>query len=92
MLGGDGETSFQTPLATKHAFNGWADKFLLATPANGLVDAYLTATGKVAGIKLLATYHMFSSDEGGDDYGSELDLLAVKKFGKNYSKSYFCSS
>ncbi len=28
---------------------------------------------------------MFSSDEGGDDYGSELDLLAVKKFGKNYS-------
>ncbi len=84
VLGGDGETSFQTPLATKHKFNGWADKFLTTRP-EGLVDAYLTATGKVAGVKLLATYHMFSSDEGGDDYGSELDLLAVKKFGKNYS-------
>jgi len=84
VLGGDGTTSFQTPLATKHKFNGWADKFLV-TPVDGLVDTYLTAVGKVAGVKLLATYHMFSSDNGGDDYGSELDLLAVKKFGKNYS-------
>jgi len=84
VLGGDGTTSFQTPLATKHKFNGWADKFL-STPKDGLVDAYVTASGNVAGVKLLATYHMFSSDEGGDDYGSELDLLAVKKFGKIYS-------
>jgi len=84
VLGNDGGSSFQTPLATKHKFNGWADKFL-TTPTDGLVDTYLTAVGKVKGVKLLATYHMFSSDKGGDDYGSELDLLAVKKFGKNYS-------
>ena len=84
VLGGDGTTSFSTPLATKHKFNGWADMFL-GTPGDGLVDTYITAAGKVSGIKLLATYHMFSSDNGGDDYGSEIDLLAAKKFGKHYS-------
>jgi len=84
VLGGDGTTSFSTPLATKHKFNGWADMFL-ATPKDGLVDTYLTAVGKVSGIKLLATYHMFSSDNGGENYGSEIDLLAAKKFAKHYS-------
>ncbi|MHB8912667.1 MAG: alginate export family protein, partial [Lysobacter sp.] len=34
-LGGDGSHALQTPLATLHAFNGWADKFLV-TPAGGL--------------------------------------------------------
>jgi len=84
VLGTDDGASFGTPLATKHKFNGWADKFL-ATPATGLVDTTLTAVGKVKGVKLLAAYHMFSADTGGSDYGSELDLLAVKKFGKHYS-------
>ena len=55
------------------------------TPDDGLVDTYLSVGGKVAGVKLGATYHMFSSDKGGDDYGSEIDLLAAKKFGKHYS-------
>ena len=36
---GVGNVGFRTPLATGHAFNGWADVFL-ATPANGLRDAY----------------------------------------------------
>ena len=34
-LGGDGTSAFQTPLATLHAFNGWADRFL-SNPASGL--------------------------------------------------------
>lgn len=84
VLGGDGTTSFQTPLATKHKFNGWADKFL-TTPADGLTDTYLTVSKKVMGIKLSGTYHMFSSDNDSKSYGSELDLLAVKKFGKHYT-------
>lgn len=84
VLGSDGTTSFSTPLATKHAFNGWADKFL-ATPKDGLVDIYLTAITKVKGVKLLATYHKYASDNGDADYGSELNLLAVKKIGKRYS-------
>lgn len=84
-LGSDGGTvSFQTPLATKHAFNGWADKFL-ATPGTGLTDTYLKVVSKVAGIKLVGMYHDFSSDFGSTDYGTELDLLAVKKIDKIFT-------
>lgn len=85
VLGSDnGAYGFQTPLATKHAFNGWADQFL-ATPATGLKDLMLLVTGKAAGVKLLAAYHDFSADEGSADYGSEVDLLAAKKFDKRYT-------
>ncbi len=84
VLGGDGVYGFSTPLATKHAFNGWSDQFL-ATPADGLVDAYVTVSGKVAGTKLMAVYHDFSSDNGNIDYGTELDLLLAKKISKTYS-------
>jgi len=80
VLGGDGTYGFQTPLATKHAFNGWADKFL-TTPAAGLVDLMVTLSGKVAGAKLVAAYHDFSADSGSTDYGTELDLLAARKVG-----------
>jgi len=82
-LGGDGNSSFQTPLATLHLYNGWADKFL-STPVKGLVDTYATIGTKVSGIKLAATYHDFKSDKDSDKYGSEVNLLAAKKFGKNY--------
>lgn len=84
LLGDDDAFSFQTPLATKHAFNGWADKFLV-TPADGLEDVYFSVGGAVAGVKLMAVYHDFSADAGGADYGSEWDLLAAKKFGKHYA-------
>ncbi|ALP53796.1 hypothetical protein Tel_12005 [Candidatus Tenderia electrophaga] len=82
-LGGDGTYAFSTPLATLHAFNGWADKFL-ATPVNGLVDTYVSVSGKLSGVKLMGVYHDFSADTGGGDYGTELDLLAAKTFG-NYT-------
>lgn len=82
-LGSDGgDYGFQTALATKHAFNGWADKFL-GTPKEGLVDTYLKAVAKVQGVKLLGMYHTYETDDGGDDLGSELNLLAVKKINKN---------
>ncbi len=84
VLGADNYSGFETPLATKHAFNGWADKFL-GTPTDGLEDLYVSVGGKLAGVKLLAVYHDFSSDRGSTDYGTEWDLLAVKKFGKHYS-------
>lgn len=80
----DGAYGFQTSLATKHAFNGWADKFL-ATPATGLVDTYVKAVGKVEGVKLLGMYHTYEADDGGADLGSELNLLAVKKLNKNFT-------
>src|SRR3546814_3361296 len=42
---GNGVVAFQTPLATLHAFNGWADRFL-STPGNGLEDIYVGVGGK----------------------------------------------
>lgn len=81
-LGSDnGTAAFQTPLATKHAFNGWADKFL-STPASGLEDTYIKAVTSLGGVKLIAVYHDFSADYGSADYGTELDLVAVKKLNK----------
>ena len=80
-LGGDGVYGFSTPLATLHAFNGWADTFL-STPADGLIDSYVNVSGIYAGVKLMAVYHDFKADSGGADYGTETDLLAAKKIGK----------
>ena len=79
-LGGDGVFGFSTPLATLHAFNGWADMFL-STPANGLIDTYVNVSGVYSGVKLMAVYHDFKADSGGADYGTETDLLAAKKIG-----------
>lgn len=83
-LGGDGTYGFQTPLATKHAFNGWADSFL-GTGTNGLQDTYAKVSTKLAGIKLLAVYHDYSTDKNNDNLGDEINLLASKKFDKNFS-------
>src|SRR5690554_302145 len=84
-LGSDsGNYGFQTPLATKHAFNGWADKFG-DTPNDGLNDTYIKLATKVADVKLLAVYHDYSADEGSADKGSEIDLQASMDFAKYYS-------
>lgn len=83
VLGSDGGTAaVQTPLATGHAFNGWADKFL-TTPAAGLVDMYLGASASVVGVNLSAVYHMYETDEGSNDLGDEINLLAAKKISDN---------
>ncbi|WP_079202770.1 hypothetical protein [Pseudomonas sp. CC6-YY-74] len=76
VLGGDsgsGNRAFQTPLATKHAFQGWADIFLL-TPANGVEDAYVGFTAPLLGGNLAAWYHDFSAERGSNNYGSEIDV------------------
>lgn len=84
-LGGDGSNAFQTPLATLHKFNGWADKFL-STPAEGLEDFYGKASYKIStenqwmdDTTLTAVYHDFQGDESGD-FGTELDLSIGKSF------------
>jgi hypothetical protein len=68
----EGAQAFQTPLATLHKFNGWADKFL-ETPASGLVDWYLSFNGKVEDLAWLVRYHDFGADSRGSSYGTELD-------------------
>ena len=83
-LGSDnGLYGFQTPLGTKHAFNGWADKFLV-TPVAGLEDTYLDITANALGMTWKAVYHEFDSDKNSIDYGSETDVMVSKAFGKNY--------
>lgn len=78
-LGSDnGAYGFQTPLATKHKFQGFADKFL-ATPTNGIDDYYVKVATKLGGVKLAAFYHDYSAVEGDANYGSEINLVASYK-------------
>ena len=72
----DGE--FQTPLATLHLFNGWADKFL-STPVSGLQDTYLALIAKTGPVSWKGSFHDFSSDVRAIDYGTELDLQVSYK-------------
>jgi len=85
-LGSDGgRAAFQTPMASLHAFNGWADLFL-TTPATGLRDYYggISKTFAVAalpGLKADLIYHEFDADFGGLSYGSEWDASLGFKLG-----------
>jgi hypothetical protein len=69
----NGTFGFQTPLATRHPFQGWADQFL-TTPPQGLRDTYLTGGAQIGKAQLTAEYHQFKADAGGIDFGSELDF------------------
>ena len=75
-LDGDGIRGFGTPLATLHAFQGWADVFL-TTPARGVTDLALRAgTSVPVGsrmLKLAMAAHDFSDADGDLDYGQEID-------------------
>ncbi len=87
LLGSDnGVAAFQTPLATGHIFNGFADVFLV-TPPTGLQDFYVEARYKASpksggpfvyfdGLLLIAQYHEFRSAVRDLDYGSEFDFYA----------------
>ncbi|HXG77717.1 MAG TPA: hypothetical protein VNJ31_00065 [Methyloceanibacter sp.] len=91
LLGSDdGIAAFQTPLATGHIFNGFADVFLIIPPT-GLQDFYVEAKYKVSskpggpfssfdGLLLLAQYHEFRSAVQDLDYGSEFDFYAYMPF------------
>lgn len=84
LLGSDGVTGFATPLATLHAFQGWADKFL-ATPAAGLEDAYLRFNyplgkrGRFTNVAAVAVFHDYNADVGSAHFGEELNLQLVAR-------------
>jgi hypothetical protein len=76
ILGGDAaqpERRFQTPLATLHAFQGWADKFLV-TPAQGIEDDYASIGLKWRGLDVQLVWHDFEAEAVDREYGSEWDL------------------
>ena len=81
----DGKKGFATPLATLHAFNGWADLFL-NTPAVGLRDLYVSGGVTIpGGFPLKVVYHDFRSDVGDMDLGNEWDAQVAHKIGKNWT-------
>ncbi len=76
--------AFRTPLATLHAFNGWADQFL-NTPDAGLEDVFIGAKGGIEGFNWQVVYHQFDAESNAGDYGSELDFSVAKQLHKNLS-------
>lgn len=82
QLGGDGMYAFQRPLATLHAYNGWADRFL-STPAEGLIDFYVDARLSIGGYVLKGEYHDFEADSGSLNYGNEIGLSVSREFLKH---------
>lgn len=82
----DGQYGFQTPYGTKHAFNGWADKFLV-TPTSGLQDVFGTVVVAFPAyaITVLTAYHQYEADSGSSDYGDEWNIQLAKAFAPNYT-------
>lgn len=85
QLGSDNGTALQSPMATLHKFNGWADLFL-TTPPGGLNDFYVGASMKlpalIEGFDAQVVYHQFDSAVGNIDYGNEWNASIGFKIGK----------
>lgn len=79
LIGGSlesGHGSLQTPLATQHKWNGWADKFL-TTPQAGILDTWVSLAFDLGSLGLQAVWHDFRADAGAARHGSEWDLLGT---------------
>lgn len=81
-----GRRAVQTPMATLHKFNGWADLFLV-TPDNGLQDAYVGLAYKfpkvkaIPGLNAAVSWHQYDSDFGDLEYGTEWNASLGFKLG-----------
>lgn len=73
---------FKTPLATLHAFNGWADRFL-TTPTDGLQDNAIKVQFKSGDWTAALDGHDFSSDAKSDNFGREVDASVGYQLTKN---------
>lgn len=78
------DKGFKTPLATLHAFNGWADRFL-ATPADGLKDMNIKLMAPILGNNLTVAYHQFSAESTDQDFGQELNVSVARKFSDSFA-------
>lgn len=87
LLGSDNSRAVQTPMATLHKFDGWADLFLV-TPNSGLEDVYVSLAKTFPKVKALpglnaqVTYHSFRSDIGNVRFGDEWNASVGFKLGK----------
>ena len=86
-LGGTGAIGFSTPLATLHAYQGYADVFL-TTPARGVQDGYAKLAYQTTvqpfdtpwKASFAVWYHDFEFARGTGSLGSEVDLETTMKF------------
>lgn len=86
LLGGNSSEAgkaFRTPLATLHAFQGWADKFL-ATPDAGVVDTFGTLRVTHEAWTITGAIHFFDADSGSASLGKELDVSVGRRFATRY--------
>lgn len=80
-LGADSGQAFQTPLATLHAFQGWADVFL-TTPTDGLTDLSATTSWTVRqppvgrSAVLTAAWREYRDGDRDLRFGRELNVSA----------------
>ncbi len=84
------DADFVTPLATVHAFNGFADDFIaprLGLVRNpGIADLYLTHAVPLPiwGLKFSQSMHLFGDNNSDFDYGWEYDAVLSKKFDEHF--------
>ncbi len=85
---------FKTPFATVHAYNGFADAFILQRIGlnngpggnyNGITDLYLgmVKPGLPGGITMKGFLHYYLDGDLEKTYGYEADLVLAKKFNDN---------
>jgi hypothetical protein len=83
------DAGFQTPLATLHAFNGYADVFVPGRTAGthgGLTDVYIAHTLPVCwGMKWINALHAFGDNALATDRGWEYDSVLSKKFDDHFT-------
>jgi len=79
----------KTPLATVHAFNGFADVFIggrIAGTHNGLSNIYLSHTLPIFwDMKWINTVHAMGDNEISAGYGWEFDSVLSKKFNEQFT-------
>ena len=83
------DAGFQTPLATLHQFNGYADVFNVARAGGtlpGLSDLYLSHTTPLFyGITWNNVAHAFGDDSISTRLGWEIDSMLTKKFDDHFT-------
>jgi hypothetical protein len=83
------DAGFKTPLATLHAFDGFADVFVAGRTNgahNGLTDTYLTHTLPIFwGMKWANAIHLMGDNGIAADYGWEYNSTLAKKFNDHFS-------
>ena len=83
------DAGVQTPLATLHAFNGYADATdarRLAGTHGGLTDTYVSHMVPIFwGMKWTNALHLFGDNAIGDDLGFGFDSVLAKKFDDHFT-------